>query len=106
MPDKTIPKAEIDPNATARAPKTRDEIVQQTQRPEVDARNPARKSADAPVDQAYHDPADIPAGPGDAGAQDAPRTLPKSLQRDRGGWGRVFVILSIVALIGIVMMLS
>lgn len=41
------------------------------------------------------DPADIPAGPGDAGAQDAPRTLPEELQRDRGGWGRVFAVLGL-----------
>ena len=39
------------------------------------------------------DPADIPAGPGDAGAQGAPRTLPEALQRDRGGWGRVLAVL-------------
>ena len=48
------------------------------------------------------DPADIPAGPGDAGAQGAPRTLPEELQRDRGGWGRVLAVLGaglVVALI-------
>lgn len=58
-----------------------------------------------PVQEATNDsdPADIPAGPGDAGAQRSPRTLPEEMQHDRGGWRRVAVILGIGAVILLVM---
>lgn len=50
------------------------------------------------------DPADIPAGPGDAGQQDRPLTMPKSQQRDRGGWGRVGIIVGIGIVIALIVM--
>ena len=97
MNDRKVPKAEIDPEATTDTPKSREEVFQKTQRPEIDTR--AEPQADG---SGWHDSADVPAGPGDAGAQDSPRALPRDLQRDRGGWGRVAVILGICAVIALV----
>ncbi|REC55476.1 hypothetical protein DRV84_11625 [Rhodosalinus sediminis] len=46
-----------------------------------------------PVEAAPRDPADLRAGPGDAGAQGKPRVLPeRRAARDRDGWRRVVVI--------------
>ncbi|WP_372892612.1 hypothetical protein [Rhodosalinus sp.] len=46
-----------------------------------------------PAQSADHDPADVRAGPGDAGAQGKPRVLPeRRAARDRDGWRRVVLI--------------
>jgi hypothetical protein len=130
MAREKVAKAEIDPEAEAHAPKTREEVVQHyRQRRETEPahtpfetddeagntsgryagqplerdatgrpRDPAREAARPPSD-----PADFPAGPGDAGAQASPRVLPEDQQRDRGGWGRVAVVLGIGAAILLLM---
>jgi len=69
--------------------------------------DPAHASGGDPAqDGAVHrDPADVPAGPGDAGAQSRPRTLPEDLQRDRGGWGRVIAVLGAGAVILVILVL-
>mgnify|MGYP006274721253 FL=1 len=129
MPADTRAKGGVDRDPVPHAPKTRDEVVQENRHrrqtePAVapieadgEAGNPTgrhggdplpRDAAGRPRDPAAEavprDPADIPAGPGDAGAQSAPRTLPEELQRDRGGWGRVIAVLAagavLVLLIG------
>jgi hypothetical protein len=107
------------PHAPPHAPKTRDEVVQENRRRretepavapiEADGeagnptgrhggdplpRDPAGRPRDPAAEAPRRDPADIPAGPGDAGAQSAPRTLPEELQRDRGGWGRSIAVFS------------
>ncbi len=119
MPADTPGEGERDRDPVPHAPKTRDEVVQEHRRrmevepaaapieADGEAGNPAgrhggdplpRDAAGRPRDPAaeaqQRDPADIPAGPGDAGAQSAPRTLPEELQRDRGGWGRVIAVLA------------
>jgi hypothetical protein len=124
MAREKVAKAEIDPDAEAHAPKTREEVVQhyRQRREQEPAHTPfetddeagntsgryagaplERDATGRPVDPARGDPADVPAGPGDAGAQASPRVLPEDLQRDRGGWGRVAVVLGIGAVILLLM---
>jgi hypothetical protein len=132
MAREKVAKAEIDPEAEAHAPRTREEVVQHyRQRRETEpAHTPfetddeagnlsgryagqplERDESGRPRDPAREatrpapDPADVPAGPGDAGAQSSPRVLPEDQQRDRGGWGRVAVVLGSGAVIVLLMVI-
>ena len=74
--------------------------------------NASRAAARAAQPQAHRrpgadarpgDPADVRAGPGDAGAQARPQTLPGRGRGDRGGWGRVIAVLGAGLAIGLIL---
>jgi hypothetical protein len=119
--DPETPGAEIDPAQEARAPMTREEIVQMHRRrrkeepaaaaiePDAEAGNPTGRYAGQPVerdgdgnpvDPARRDPADLRAGPGDAGAQRKPRVLPEKIAaRDNDSWRRALLVVAAGAVI-------